>query len=107
MALVYFSMAGLWALGCALSGFLICRKVFNAQGAYSLAAVLPLLIPFVFLIGAIPTLALCEVYSQTLEVLKADEWSCTNGRIENSYTIAANSSQPRSHFVCLRYERIK
>ena len=107
MEWLYFSMAGLWAIGCALTTTFICIKICKTKGWRFLTGALPLILPISFLVGAIPSLALREAYSQTLETLRADEWTCTNGYFETAYTTAAHTSQSTQRFICTRYERLK
>lgn len=107
MEWLYFSMAAVWAVGCAITSTLICINIYKIKGWRFLGAALLLILPIGFLVGAIPTLALRESYSQTIETLYADEWTCTDGHFETSYTIAAHTSQGKERFICTRYERKK
>lgn len=105
MEWLYFSMAALWAMGCAITSTIICINIYKMRGWRFLSAALFLILPIGFLVGAIPTLALRESYSQIIETLYADEWACTEGHFEPGHTIATHTSQVNQRFICTRYER--
>jgi len=107
MEWLYFSMAALWAVGCAITSTVICIRIYKTRGWCFLSAALLLILPIGLLVGAIPTLALRESYSQIIETLYADEWVCTDGYFQTGYTIAAHTSQGNERFICTRYERKK